>query len=125
MILQQFENTIASLEEKMATPQGVTPRRKFALELARLGQRLYNGMTPVTWCGIAAPFDLLNSMGFTSCFIEFVGSSLASSGLVEMFLDRAEQDGLVPDMCGYHRAVAGAASSPKSQNQLLVSPFSR
>ncbi len=110
MMLQQFERTIDALEAKLAAPQGNTPRRRYALEFARLGKRLYDGRHPVAWCGVVAPFDLLNAMGFTSCFVEFVGASLASSGVVDTFLDRAEQDGLVPDMCAYHRAVAGAAA---------------
>jgi len=110
-MLQQFKQIVAGLERKLADPDGVTPRRRFALELARLGQRLYDGEHPVAWCGVVAPFDLLGAMGFTSCFVEFIGAALAGSGMVEAFLKRAERDGLVPDMCAYHRAVAGAAAA--------------
>ncbi|MFH1530274.1 MAG: 2-hydroxyacyl-CoA dehydratase family protein [Pseudomonadota bacterium] len=111
MMLNQFEKLISGIGAKLAEPGGVTPRRRFALELANLGKRLYDGEHPVAWCGVVAPFDLLGAMGYTSCFVEFIGASLASSGLVGAFLQRAEQDGLVPDMCAYHRAVAGAAAA--------------
>ena len=111
MMRSQFEKLITGIGAKLAEPGGVTPRRRFALELARLGKRLYDGEHPVAWCGVVAPFDLLGAMGFTSCFVEFIGASLASSGMVGSFLQRAEQDGLVPDMCAYHRAVAGAAAA--------------
>ncbi len=111
MMLNQFEELITGIGAKLAEPGGVTPRRRFALELARLGKRLYDGEHPVAWCGVVAPFDLLGAMGYTSCFVEFVGASLASSGMVGAFLQRAEQDGMVPDMCAYHRAVAGAAAA--------------
>ncbi len=109
MMLQQFESIVTGMEAKVAAPGGATPRRRYVLELARLGKRLYDGEHPVAWCGVVAPFDLLNAMGITSCFVEFVGASLSASGLVEFFLDRAEQDGLGPDNCAYHRAVIGAA----------------
>jgi benzoyl-CoA reductase/2-hydroxyglutaryl-CoA dehydratase subunit BcrC/BadD/HgdB len=109
MMLQYFDDIVTALEQRIAEPGGATPRRRYTLELARLGRRLYDGEHPVAWCGVVAPFDLLNALGVTSCFVEFVGASLSASGLVESFLDRAEQDGLGPDTCAYHRAVIGAA----------------
>ena len=111
MILQQFDKIVAGIESKLAMPGGLTPRRRFSLALASLGQRLYDGEHPVAWCGVVAPFDLLGALGYTSCFVEFVGASLASSGMVGAFLNRAEQEGYAPDMCAYHRAVAGAAAA--------------
>jgi benzoyl-CoA reductase/2-hydroxyglutaryl-CoA dehydratase subunit BcrC/BadD/HgdB len=48
-------------------------------------------------------------MGITSCFVEFVGAALASTGMADPFLEEAEQAGFVGDTCGFHRAVIGAA----------------
>ena len=110
MMQQQFENIIKAIEAKIAAPGGLTPRRRFSLELVRLGRRLYDGEHPVALCGVVAPFDLLGALGFTSCFVEFIGASLAGSGLVGAFLKRSEQGGYATDLCGYHRAVAGAAA---------------
>jgi benzoyl-CoA reductase/2-hydroxyglutaryl-CoA dehydratase subunit BcrC/BadD/HgdB len=55
------------------------------------------------------PFDLLAAMGVTSCFVEFVGAMLASTGMVEAFLEEAEEVGFAGDTCAYHRSVLGAA----------------
>jgi benzoyl-CoA reductase/2-hydroxyglutaryl-CoA dehydratase subunit BcrC/BadD/HgdB len=74
-----------------------------------LGQRLYSGNNKVAWCGVTAPFDLLNAMGVTSCFVEFVGAMLATAGAAGPFLEEAEHSGYAADTCGYHRAVIGAA----------------
>jgi benzoyl-CoA reductase/2-hydroxyglutaryl-CoA dehydratase subunit BcrC/BadD/HgdB len=58
---------------------------------------------------VLAPFDLLHAMGVNSCFVEFVGAMLASTGAVEPMLAGAEQAGYSTDGCSYHRAVTGAA----------------
>ena len=110
MILPYFENLAAGIEEKLRSgPQETVARKTLALEIARLGIRLFSGKERVAWCGVLAPFDLLHSMGVTSCFVEFVGAMLASTGTSEAFLGAAEQAGYAPDTCGYHRAVTGAA----------------
>ncbi|MCP3860803.1 MAG: hypothetical protein GY704_14220, partial [Phycisphaeraceae bacterium] len=74
------------------------------------GSRLYDDESKVAWCGIAAPFDLLTAMGVTSCFVEFIGAMLSSTGVVGEFLEAAEHDGFAGDTCGYHRAVMGATN---------------
>jgi len=91
-----------------ADPDGYNSRKKYVLEVARLGRELYSGEKPVAWCGITAPFDLLRAMNVTSCFVEFIGGMLASSGIIESFLEQSEQAGYASDICGYHRAVIGA-----------------
>jgi len=70
---------------------------------------LYAEEGGVAWSGVCAPFDLLNAMGLTSCFVEFVGAMLASLGASAATLERAEAAGYGADTCGYHRAVVGAA----------------
>jgi benzoyl-CoA reductase/2-hydroxyglutaryl-CoA dehydratase subunit BcrC/BadD/HgdB len=110
MMYQYFKDMAAGIEAKiLQDPSLPNPRKKYALETARLGSRLYSGENRVAWCGIAVPFDLLNAMGITSCFVEFVGAALASNGMADPFLEEAEQAGFVGDTCGYHRAVIGAA----------------
>lgn len=107
---QYFKEMAAGIEAKiLQDPDLPNPRKRYALETARLGSRLYSGKDAVAWCGIAVPFDLLNAMGITSCFVEFVGAVLAATGTADPFLEEAEQAGFVGDTCGYHRAVIGAA----------------
>lgn len=110
MMLEYFQNLASGLEAKLGErPEGAVARKRFALEIARLGTRLYSGEGQVAWCGVLTPFDLLQAMGLTSCFVEFVGAMLASTGTVEKFLVDAEQAGFATDSCSYHRAVLGAA----------------
>lgn len=111
MMLEYFKQLESGLEAKFKEAGLQTrARKKMALEIARLGIRLYSGENPVAWCGVAAPFDLLNAMGVTSCFVEFVGAMLASTGNVAPMLERAEQGGYATDICSYHRAINGAAA---------------
>ena len=110
MMYQYFKDMADGIEAKiLQDPNLPNPRKKYALETARLGSRLYSGNNTVAWCGLAVPFDLLNVMGITSCFVEFVGAALAATGTADPFLEEAEQAGFVGDTCGYHRTVMGAA----------------
>jgi benzoyl-CoA reductase/2-hydroxyglutaryl-CoA dehydratase subunit BcrC/BadD/HgdB len=110
MMYQYFKDMADGIEAKILQDSNLpNPRKKYALETARLGSRLYSGNNTVAWCGLAVPFDLLNVMGITSCFVEFVGAVLAATGTADPFLEEAEQAGFVGDTCGYHRTVIGAA----------------
>lgn len=110
MMLQFFDGLESGLKAKIAAqPDSPNAKKKYALEVARLGKRLYSGSDRVSWGGILTPFDLLNTMGVTSCFVEFVGGVLASTGAVGPFLEEAEHAGYAADACGYHRSVMGAA----------------
>jgi benzoyl-CoA reductase/2-hydroxyglutaryl-CoA dehydratase subunit BcrC/BadD/HgdB len=104
-----FANLAAGIEAKLQRGEGgPSARKKLTLELARLGMELYGGERRVAWCGVLTPFDLLRALGVTSCFVEFVGAMLASTGGVAPMLEEAEQAGITRDGCGYHRAVLGA-----------------
>ncbi len=106
-----FDNLAGGIEAKLAqNPQDKSPRKIYALEIARLGSRLYSGDRHMAWCGIVAPFDLLSAMNVTSCFVEFIGAMLASTGISSTFVEAAEHGGYAADICGYHRAVMGAAA---------------
>ncbi len=110
MMKQYFDDLVGGIEDVIAAdPENASPRKIYTLEVARIGQRLYGGEERVAWCGITVPFDLLTAMGMTSCFVEFVGAMLASTGMVETFLEEAEQMGFGGDTCAYHRSVFGAA----------------
>jgi benzoyl-CoA reductase/2-hydroxyglutaryl-CoA dehydratase subunit BcrC/BadD/HgdB len=110
MMKPYFDDLVAGIETRLADdPASRSPRKVYALEVARLGQRLYGGAEKVAWCGVTAPFDLLAAMGVTSCFVEFVGAMLAATGMEGVFLEEAEHAGFAGDTCGYHRAVLGAA----------------
>ena len=109
MIQAYFENVVQGIEAKLRSgADGDAARKQLTLEIARLGVRLFSGRDRVAWCGVLAPFDVLNAMGVTSCFVEFVGAALASSGAAGPPLEEAEQAGYATDSCGYHRAVTGA-----------------
>lgn len=110
MMLQYFKDLESGIAEKIKqNPDAPNARKKYALEVARLGTRLYSGEKNVAWCGVTAPFDLLSAMGVTSCFVEFIGAMLAKTGAIGTFLDHAEHSGYASDICGYHRSVLGSA----------------
>jgi len=110
MMKQYFDDLVTGIEAAIAAdPENASPRKIYTLEVARIGQRLYGGEERVAWCGVTVPFDLLAAMGVTSCFVEFVGGMLAATGMVEAFLEEAEEVGFGGDTCAYHRSVLGAA----------------
>jgi benzoyl-CoA reductase/2-hydroxyglutaryl-CoA dehydratase subunit BcrC/BadD/HgdB len=109
-MLEYFENLISGLEAKLAESRiDQRARKRFALEVARLGKRLYSKPGKLAWCGVVVPFDLMAAFGITSCFVEFVGAMLASTGGVAPMLGLAEENSFSTDGCSYHRAVIGAA----------------
>lgn len=109
MMQPYFESVVQGIEAKLRSgADDDAARKQLTLEIARLGVRLFSGKDRVAWCGVLVPFDLLNAMGVTSCFVEFVGAALASSGAAGPPLEEAEQAGYATDGCGYHRAVHGA-----------------
>ncbi|HNR88519.1 MAG TPA: 2-hydroxyacyl-CoA dehydratase family protein [Spirochaetota bacterium] len=108
MMHEFFSNLESGLSKAIGAGEA-SPRKIYARELARLGTRLYGGNGGVAWCGITAPFDLLNAMGVTSCFVEFVGAMLASTGVVGSFIEETDHMGYSSDACSYHRAVMGAS----------------
>lgn len=110
MILPYFENLVTGIEARLnAGDDEFAARKKLALEIARMGVQLFSGHRRVAWCGVLAPFDLLNALGVVPCFTEFVGAMLASTGSVEPFMVEAEQAGYSTDCCSYHRSVTGAS----------------
>ncbi len=110
MILEYFNDLSDSLEIKLKeSSNGIIARKRLALEVARLGSRLYTPGQQVAWCGVLVPYDLLNAMGVTSCFVEFIGGLLANTGTATPIFEASEQAGFATDSCSYHRAVCGAA----------------
>ena len=106
---QYFDDMVAGIARKIEDdPESRSPRKVYALEVARLGSRLYSGDGGVAWCGVTAPFDLLNAMGVTSCFVEFIGAMLAATGMADAYIDEAAHAGYAGDTCTYHRGVIGA-----------------
>jgi benzoyl-CoA reductase/2-hydroxyglutaryl-CoA dehydratase subunit BcrC/BadD/HgdB len=120
--LTDFESLAAGIQASVeAQPHAISARKRFALEVANLGNRLISGKERVAWCGVLAPFDLLYGMGVASCYVEFVGGWLASIGAVEPMLATAEQKGFATDCCSYHRAAVGAAlQGMMPQPQFLI-----
>jgi len=109
MMKQYFDDLVSGIETTLKeNPESKSARKIYALEVAKLGSRLYSGEEKIAWCGVTAPFDLLSCLGVTSCFVEFIGAMLASTGMIEEFLEEAEKEGYAGDTCGYHRSVIGA-----------------
>ena len=109
MMYEHFDSVVKGITEKLnQDPEGINARKKYALELSKLGKKLYSKDENIAWCGVTAPFDLLGSMGITSCFVEFVGAMLSSTQTAGYFLEEAEDSGFATDSCAYHRAVMGA-----------------
>ena len=105
---QLFDDMAANMEARFLDHH--TARLRFTLENARLCQRLYSDTHRLAWCGVCAPFDLLNAMGISSCFVEYLGAVFAAAGSAGQFLEEAEHTGFQADSCGWHRAVIGAAA---------------
>jgi benzoyl-CoA reductase/2-hydroxyglutaryl-CoA dehydratase subunit BcrC/BadD/HgdB len=109
MMYEHFDNAVKGITQKLnPDPHGINARKKYVLELSKLGKKLYSKNENIAWCGVTAPFDLLGSMGVTSCFVEFVGAMLSSTQTAGYFLEEAEDSGFATDSCAYHRAVMGA-----------------
>ncbi len=110
MLINYFDDLEKGIVSSIDGQGGnASPRKLYALEIARLGKRLYSGSNKVAWCGIAAPFDLLHAMGLTSCFVEFIGAMLASTGMAGSIIEESDHAGYSSDACSYHRSVMGAA----------------
>src|SRR4030042_3988640 len=98
MMKQLFDDMVANTEARLLDHH--TARLRFTLENARLCQRLYSGTHRLAWCGVCAPFDLLNAMGISSCFIEFLGAVFAAAGSAGQFLEEADPAGFLADRRG-------------------------
>ncbi len=109
MMFEYFDSLYNNIEKTiLEKPDSPNARKKYALEITRLGKELYSGENKIAWCGPIAPFDLLRAMGITSCFVEFIGGTLATLGNIGDFLEESEKAGYSPDTCGFHRSVIGA-----------------
>ncbi len=109
MMYQYFNDLAAGLQAKIdENPEKTNARKKYVREVAKLGSRLYSENQSIAWCGICVPFDLLNVMGVTSCFVEFVGALMATNEIADHSIVLAEQAGYASDTCAYHRSVTGA-----------------
>ncbi len=109
MMYDYFKNMVDGVSQKLLQdPDSINAKKKYVLEIAKIGQKLYTRDEKIAWCGVTIPFDLLDSMGVTSCFVEFVGAMLSSNETAPIFIKEAEDSGYAPDSCAYHRAVTGA-----------------
>lgn len=102
-----FVQLEAGLRHKLAEKE--TARRRFVYEIGRIGSRLFDKNFATAWTTIFVPFEILNSMGVASIFVEFVGGVLSGAGMAGQYLQRAEAAGYSTDSCSYHRAIIGAA----------------
>ncbi len=110
MMYEHFDGIVKGITKKLSQdPDGINARKKYVLEISKLGKKLYSKDENIAWCGVTAPFDLLAAMGVTSCFVEFVGAMLSATNTAAHFMEQAEDSGFATDSCAYHRSVMGAA----------------
>lgn len=107
MLKDYFTDLEAALDKKLV--EKVTARRTFIHEIARIGTRMFDPAWATAWTTVFVPFEILNAMGVSGLFIEFVGAMLAGAGVSRPFFERAEQEGYSTDGCSYHRTIIGAA----------------
>ena len=105
MLKEYFTSLEAGLKKKL--DKKVTPRRKFIYEIARIGTRMFDKNWAVGWTTVFVPYEILNSMGVSGMFVEFIGAMLSSSGTAGQFLEVAEGAGYSTDGCAYHRTIIG------------------
>jgi len=60
------------------------------------------------WTNIFAPVELLRSFGLTCVSMECLASYLSGFYLEDYFIDRAENTGIAPTLCAYHKNFIGA-----------------
>jgi benzoyl-CoA reductase/2-hydroxyglutaryl-CoA dehydratase subunit BcrC/BadD/HgdB len=109
MMYEHFDGIVKGITKKLELdPHGINARKKYVLEVSKLGKKLYSKDENIAWCGVTAPFDLLSAMGVTSCFVEFVGAMLSATNTAAHFMEQAEDGGFATDSCAYHRSVMGA-----------------
>ncbi len=107
-MLEYYRKLETGLEQAIdKSPKKTNARKKFALEMTRLGIDLYSENKIKSWCGFIAPFEILNVMNVTSCFVEYNGALLASTGTANQYLTDSEQAGYAIDSCAFHKSVFG------------------
>jgi len=86
-MLQYFENLESGINNAIKeNPESASARKRYTIEIARLGKRLYSDTDRKAWAGALVPFDLLNTMGVTSCYAEFMASVLVSTDIMFLIL---------------------------------------
>lgn len=109
MILKHFEDLRTELEAKIRShPERTNAREKYVLEIARLGVRLFTPGSRIAWAALITPYEILNAMGITAAYVEFVSGFLSGRNAVGRLITRAEEEGYPVDACGYHKAINGA-----------------
>ncbi|MFX0100828.1 MAG: 2-hydroxyacyl-CoA dehydratase subunit D [Candidatus Hodarchaeota archaeon] len=115
MLKTYFDDLEQSLRKKLENK--VTPRRKFIHEIARIGCKMFDPQWATAWTTVFVPFEILEAMGISGMFIEFIGAMLAGANMSKPYFESAEQLGYSTDGCSYHRTIIGAA-----EKQLFPEP---
>ncbi len=63
------------------------------------------------WTNLFAPTEILQTFGLTCVSMECLSSYLSGFYLEDFFIDRAEEAGIAPTLCSYHKNFIGAACS--------------
>jgi len=109
MILKYFQELRSGIETKLLeNPVNTNAREKYVLETAKLGTRLFSRNNKIAWCALMTPYEILNAMGITSCYVELIGGFLSSKNAVGPLITIAEQEGYPVESCAYHKGITGA-----------------
>ena len=63
------------------------------------------------WTNIFTPVEILQCFGLNSLSIECLSSFMSGFTCEDYFIDHAEQEGIAPTLCSYHKDFIGAADS--------------
>lgn len=107
MLKSYFDSLENGLKKKLDTK--MTARRKFIYEIAKIGNRMFDEKWGTAWTTVFVPYEILNAMGVSGMFVEFIGAMLASGDLARGYLETAESTGYSTDSCAYHRTIIGLA----------------
>ncbi|MFH1538644.1 MAG: 2-hydroxyacyl-CoA dehydratase family protein [bacterium] len=107
MMETYFHDLVGGLRKKLEEKE--TARRRFILEVGRIGEKMFDPGWSSAWTTVFVPFEILNSMGVAAIFVEFVGAMLSGAGIAKPYFEKAESAGYSTDGCAYHRTSIGAA----------------
>ena len=70
-------------------------------------EQAYKRKKPVVWASIYTPSELLYAMDVIPLYPEMISASVASIGLANYFIETAECNFYLPDLCSFYRVASG------------------
>jgi benzoyl-CoA reductase/2-hydroxyglutaryl-CoA dehydratase subunit BcrC/BadD/HgdB len=70
-------------------------------------ENAYQRKKPVVWANIFTPSELLYALDVIPIYPEMISASVASIGLANYFIEKAESNFYLPDLCSFYRVASG------------------